>query len=280
MHNSRRQLAERYTKNILRDSLDKQEDYKMNNKTEIILDEIVNVFVSILKDNLVGIYLHGSLAMECFNPQKSDIDLLIVIRKKLERKEMEIIVEALIDLETIYHSNPIEMSIILENDIKNFKHPMPFILHYSELHREKYISSKELCGDFNDLDLTSHLMVLKSRGKCLYGLAVNHLNIRISEGDFLKSVLNDLNYNEDDLLIHPEYVVLNLCRTLKYLNDKSLSSKLEGGQWAIGKFGRESDEIIKKMIDKYTYGSEVNVLVDDISCVAKSLLCTVFEMTS
>jgi hypothetical protein len=29
----------------------------------------------ILKENLVGMYLHGSLAMDCFNPARSDIDL-------------------------------------------------------------------------------------------------------------------------------------------------------------------------------------------------------------
>ena len=31
-----------------------------------------------LSGNLVGIYLHGSLAMGCFNPERSDIDLLAI----------------------------------------------------------------------------------------------------------------------------------------------------------------------------------------------------------
>ncbi|MDQ0195648.1 nucleotidyltransferase domain-containing protein [Paenibacillus wynnii] len=36
-----------------------------------------------LSGNLLGIYLHGSLAMGCFNPLKSDIDFLIVVKDKL-----------------------------------------------------------------------------------------------------------------------------------------------------------------------------------------------------
>ena len=48
-----------------------------------LLDEIVDKSKIIFKDNLTGIYLHGSLAMGCFNPNKSDIDLIIVIKNNI-----------------------------------------------------------------------------------------------------------------------------------------------------------------------------------------------------
>ena len=37
----------------------------------------------ILSDELVSIYLHGSLAMGCFNPEQSDIDLLVVTHQRM-----------------------------------------------------------------------------------------------------------------------------------------------------------------------------------------------------
>ena len=44
----------------------------------------INGFVELLKDklaaNLVGIYLHGSLAMGSYFPPKSDMDFIIVIK--------------------------------------------------------------------------------------------------------------------------------------------------------------------------------------------------------
>ena len=32
----------------------------------------------VFRENLVGVYLHGSLAMGCLNPEKSDLDLILV----------------------------------------------------------------------------------------------------------------------------------------------------------------------------------------------------------
>ena len=48
-----------------------------------LLDSFVIQSENILKDNLMGIYLHGSIAMGCFNGQKSDIDLIVVVQHEL-----------------------------------------------------------------------------------------------------------------------------------------------------------------------------------------------------
>ena len=44
-----------------------------------LLAEFVNQSKAILGENLAGIYLHGSAVMGCYNPKKSDIDIIIVI---------------------------------------------------------------------------------------------------------------------------------------------------------------------------------------------------------
>jgi predicted nucleotidyltransferase len=51
------------------------------------LSEFVQIFVEGFGENLVGIYLHGSLAMESFNPVSSDVDLLVVVRDRLSWEE-------------------------------------------------------------------------------------------------------------------------------------------------------------------------------------------------
>ena len=48
-----------------------------------LLDEIVSKSEIIFQEDLTGIYLHGSLAMGCFNPKKSDIDFILVIRNNI-----------------------------------------------------------------------------------------------------------------------------------------------------------------------------------------------------
>lgn len=39
------------------------------------------------KKTLTGIYLHGSMAMGCFNPEKSDIDLIVVIEDNISDRQ-------------------------------------------------------------------------------------------------------------------------------------------------------------------------------------------------
>jgi len=49
-----------------------------NNCPEAIksqIDLLINFSIQILENNLLGVYLHGSLAMGRFNPQLSDIIL-------------------------------------------------------------------------------------------------------------------------------------------------------------------------------------------------------------
>lgn len=46
---------------------------------------IVRDFSAILKDNLTGIYVHGSAAFGCFNPRLSDLDIIVVVYKPLQK---------------------------------------------------------------------------------------------------------------------------------------------------------------------------------------------------
>ncbi|MGG3622825.1 nucleotidyltransferase domain-containing protein [Bacillus gobiensis] len=47
------------------------------------IEKLSSILQNHLQSNLAGIYLHGSLAMNCFNPIHSDIDLLVICKSKL-----------------------------------------------------------------------------------------------------------------------------------------------------------------------------------------------------
>lgn len=63
------------------------------------LNNIVHLLKDELSDSLTGIYLHGSLAMGCFNPIKSDIDLLIIVKHKHSVETFKKIVRELLQIE-------------------------------------------------------------------------------------------------------------------------------------------------------------------------------------
>ena len=56
-------------------------------KLQPILSEFVEGSTRTLGENLSGIYLHGSAAMGCFDPARSDIDLILTVRKEPSDEE-------------------------------------------------------------------------------------------------------------------------------------------------------------------------------------------------
>ena len=63
------------------DSSDREWQAEVAAPEEIIrqLDYISVSLCEIEQENLIGIYLHGSLAMGCFHPHHSDLDMLVLV---------------------------------------------------------------------------------------------------------------------------------------------------------------------------------------------------------
>jgi streptomycin 3"-adenylyltransferase len=229
---------------------------------DIFLDEVVQSFVGNLKLNLVGVYLHGSLAMGCFNTPSSDIDLLIVVNEKLSLKTKKNIITELLKLENRYRMFKLEMSIVLSNSLIEFEFPTPFELHYSKDHKEKYLKEKNyVCGGDVDPDLAAHIYVTQQRGICLYGLTIKETFKPIEKKYFIKSILSDVENALERILIDPVYTVLNLCRVLYFLKEGVVSSKKEGGEWGVKTLNSKYIKIVSACTKKYV-NSYYNIILD------------------
>jgi streptomycin 3"-adenylyltransferase len=90
----------------------------------------------ILIGNLVGIYLHGSLAMGCFNPARSDIDLLVVTERPMTVATKRDVVRMLLRVSNV--PRPIEISFLSRAQLAGWRYPTPFDLHYGEDWRASY----------------------------------------------------------------------------------------------------------------------------------------------
>lgn len=217
-----------------------------------ILDEIVNSYHAILRENLLGIYLHGSLAMGCFNPDASDIDFLVVVREKPAFDEMRKLVAVLLGLSENGPGKGFEMSVLLEKDAKNFTYPTHFVLHYSESHKDRYANQPEyICGGFGDPDLAAHITILKERGICLIGKPIDEVFRIVPPKYYIESIKSDINNAKEEILDAPIYYILNLCRVLCYLQEGKICSKKEGGEWAITFLPEQYTDIIQSALKVY-----------------------------
>jgi len=194
-----------------------------------------------LADNLTGVYLHGSLAMACFNPARSDVDLLVIADQAMPVETKRDLAWLLLDISRCPSS--VELSCLSRADLVPWRYPTPFDFHYSEKWRDAYV--RDLAGDgwreWNathrcDEDLAAHIAVTRRRGVCLYGPPVADVFPAVPRRDFLASVLADVlspEFGLDAVANNPAYVVLNACRTLAYLRSGEILSKDEGGVWAL-----------------------------------------------
>ena len=169
--------------------------------------EIVAIFRKEMGDNLVGLYLHGSLAMGCFHPAKSDIDFLVVAKEKLDPEIKKCIIKKLLALhDRIPGDGGLEMSILLERHLKPFIYPTPFELHYSPHYRGKYISDENYpCAGLEDKDLAAHIMVTYHRGIVLYGKPIKDVFDPIPEQYYIDSIISDVKNADVEIVKAPVY---------------------------------------------------------------------------
>ena len=110
---------------------------------EELLDGFAEQSKAILGDNLAGIYLHGSAVMGCFNPDRSDLDLIVVVNGPVDDAVKREYMEMVMAYNALGPAKGIEMSVVLRSVCDPFVYPTPFELHFSEAHLAWYRTNPE-----------------------------------------------------------------------------------------------------------------------------------------
>ena len=216
---------------------------------EDLLKKFVSYSKEIFGNNLSGIYLHGSAVMGCFNPEKSDLDLLVVIREDISEETKRQFMELVVELNKQAPSKGLELSVVKECVCKPFVYPTPFELHFSNAHLNWYQSNpqdyiEKMKG--TDKDLAAHFTITYHRGQVLYGKEISEVFSPVPVADYLDSIWCDIENAVEEIAENPMYLILNLCRVLAYKKDGLIVSKQEGGEWGLKNIGKlEFQELIE-----------------------------------
>jgi predicted nucleotidyltransferase len=218
-------------------------------------------FVEMLKNtlggNLVGVYLHGSLALGSYYRPKSDIDLIVVVQNIIGAETAKGVGIAIAEKASRRPTTgSVELTIITANVAKRVPVPPPFELHYSTEWHEKMLK-----GDVNydsrrtDTDLLSHLMYVQQRGVVLSGRPIEAVFGTYNWQHFMDAVLDDLDWilEGENIVESPFYGVLNICRVLQLMSEDNhtVHSKNEGGEWALKNLPPKYHRLIQKALDIY-----------------------------
>lgn len=217
-------------------------------RAQRLLDEIVQEYRRILGENLVGIYVHGSLAFGCFCWEQSDIDFIAVTDASPSLEEKEELIRVLLRMDAGGPKKGFEMSVVREEACRCFVHPTPFELHYSNAHEEACRRDlRSFCKEMNgvDGDLAAHFTVIRSVGIAIWGKEIRDVFGQVPREDYLDSIRKDVQSGVEDVVRDPVYVILNLCRVLAYQREGLVLSKEDGAKWGERNLPSQYQQLIR-----------------------------------
>jgi len=187
--------------------------------------------------------------MNCYSPRSSDIDIIIVVKKRLLQGQRKKVIGYLKGV--CSKKKRIELSILRENVIKNPRYPIMVDLHF------------EYWGDIfeNEVDkeILSNLYTARERGFCVWGAPIENVFSEIPARYHLRSVIEDMQHTRKYLHEKPErigydvtvYWILGSCRILAFIRKEKVISKLEGGHWGIANLPKEYHGLIRQALSSY-----------------------------
>ena len=231
-----------------------------------LLDDFVDMCREIIgeeetgKKTLTGIYLHGSMAMGCFNPAKSDIDLIVVIEDEISDRQKMRFMEQVARLNERAPAKGLELSVVKREYCKPFVYPTPYELHFSPCHLQWFLDRPEdyirnMKGE--DRDLAAHFTIINRYGILLYGRAVSDVFGEVPEKDYADSIRFDVENAKEDIEGNPMYVILNLCRAAAFAREGLCLSKSAGGRWGLENTAGRYHPLISGALASYRSGAAV-----------------------
>jgi streptomycin 3"-adenylyltransferase len=175
------------------------------------IDDCLVLLRDVLREDLLGVYLYGSLLMGGLQ-KYSDIDLLAVSSRETTKEEKEQLEKALLKISGIYGVSkdlkPIELTIFTKSDVAPWQYPPKFDFMYGDWMRKDFEAGKvESWKTKENPNLALVITQLLLSNKILFGPAPSELLPEIPYKDFFEattseivSLMNDIEWDTRNVL--------------------------------------------------------------------------------
>jgi len=234
--------------------------------TESQIELLLEGVRDVLRDNLVGAYLHGSALLGGFRPD-SDIDVLVVSRRRTTADEKLSLIDLLLSLSgrraSLRPRRPIELDIVMESEIRPWRYPPTFDFHYSELWRERFESGElEPWTNTTNRDLASAVTMVLLGDKPLAGPPPTQVFDPVPRSDYIDAILRDVGTVDEFLPWDTRNVVLTLPRIWSAIATEAVYSKEDAADWALPRLPEEHRAVLE--LARAAYRGDVKDSWDDI----------------
>jgi len=172
--------------------------------------------------DLVGVYVHGSIALGGFRPDRSDVDVLVVTRWTYGETDQRDIGDALLRNADPCPGTGLELSVITEATARDLG-GCPFEVHVGG---GRVITGASHPGD---PDLILYAEVCRRSAVVAIGAPAGEVFGRVAPDRLRAAIRAELDWGVTEAPF--EYAVLNACRARRFAADGALISKVAGGAW-------------------------------------------------
>lgn len=210
------------------------------------VDALVCQLRAIMGDEIV-VVIHGSVALGDYQPGRSDLDVLVFCDGALTKRQHVALATTMLALSGL--PAPIELSVIDRALLTEWEHPTPFFFHYSEDWRTATQAAladdaHEWVHERTDADLSAHMVIAHHHGMIVHGHAQLPLP---TPAQALAAVWYDIASAETHVDEAPDYVILNLCRTIRWLEHGEVHSKGSGGATMLPELAEPARSVVACM---------------------------------
>ena len=222
----------------------KKEHLDQKHKYMIELGRIADDISKVLKDNFLGFYVMGSFVMGDWNPQKSDIDFVVVTKKPLNKKESTGIGKLHL--------------VLSKSDLgKRLDGAYTYLEQLQQKRFEEStgsVENHEFKADYPCHLSADNILCLLQYGKCIQGMPIEQLSLSVSDEELSQAafgmLLEDTKevYKKEDF--HELYCILvDILRCIYTLETGELPTKPRAIEYCKDLLGKGLYENVKAVQD-------------------------------
>lgn len=215
------------------------------------LDALRAVFA---EEDLHGVYLYGS-AVRGGLRSDSDIDLFAVTGRALRDDERAALVNRLVPISWRQlrppEWRPIELTIVVQRDVRPWRYPPRADFQYGEWMREELVANRRTSdgrapGEGPSPDLAVLITIVRAEGRPELGPPATELLEPVPRADLVRAMVDEVPSLLDDLDDDTRNVLLTLARMWCTVATGEIQSKDGAAAWAIGQLPIEERGFLER----------------------------------
>jgi streptomycin 3"-adenylyltransferase len=212
------------------------------------LEAIVSLVTTVLGDDVVGAYLHGSAVLGQLHP-RSDTDILVVSRRGLAPAERRALTDGIMAISGrrahAGPARPIELTVVVQSEVRPWRYPPRSEFLYGEWLRDGY-ERGEVPEAAESPDLAPLISMVLLGNRAVFGPPPSTVLDPVPGDDLVRAVVHGIPGLLDDLEPDTANVLLTLARIWTTVATGEIRAKDAAADWALGRLPEEHRPVLAR----------------------------------